>query len=238
MNHDVGISILRLDRIEAATLETEPFCWATVDGLFDVAIAKELVAHYPLELYRRVVGNDGEKSYEYEVRELVPLGDDRPVRSHQLAPIWRTLATGLASGPYRAAVSKLTGCDLSSVPIEVNVFHYGPGASLGAHSDLADKIVTHVLYFNETWPTGNGGCLRILRSADIHDFVTEILPIVGTSSVVVRSERSFHGVTPVSLGSNDSRRSVTVTFYRRGSVSTMWPPGEDFGLHPYRPTRE
>ena len=49
--------------------------------------------------------------------------------------------------------------------------------------------------------------------------------IVGNSSVLVRSEKSWHAVSRVAESSRCSRRSVTVTFYRPGSVSTMWPPG-------------
>src|SRR5262249_6988027 len=34
-------------------------------------------------------------------------------------------------------------------------------------------------------------------------------------------------------GSSTSRRSMTVTFYRPGSISTMWPPGDAASLHSY-----
>ena len=44
-----------------------------------------------------------------------------------------------------------------------------------------------------------------------------------------------HAVSRVVDGSETSRRSVTVTFYKPGSVSTMWPPGEEPALHPYPP---
>jgi Rps23 Pro-64 3,4-dihydroxylase Tpa1-like proline 4-hydroxylase len=117
--------------------------------------------------------------------------------------------------------------------MEVNVFHYGPGGSLGAHKDLPEKIVTHVLYFNRSWNSADGGCLSILRSADPTDQVAEILPIVGNSSVIVRSENSWHAVSRVVNHSAASRRSITVTFYRPGSVSTMWPPGDTAPLHRY-----
>ena len=216
-------------------LEDSPYRWGTVDELFDGTIADQLVSTYPAEAYRTVVGNDGEKAYEYEARALVAMGNDRPEHPELLSPVWRTLADELVSAPYRTAMSALTECDLASVPIEVNVFHYGPGSSLGAHSDLADKVVTHILYFNENWNPALGGCLRILQSPDINDVVAEIEPSVGGSSVIVRSELSYHAVTPVAPTCTDSRRSMTVTFYRPGSVSTLWPPHEHFVLHAHRP---
>jgi Rps23 Pro-64 3,4-dihydroxylase Tpa1-like proline 4-hydroxylase len=107
------------------------------------------------------------------------------------------------------------------------VFHYGPGAWLGPHVDLADKIVTHVLYFNGEWDPADGGCLEILRSSQMHDSACIIAPIVGSSAVLVRSDRSWHAVSRVDPLCTRSRRSVTVTFYRDDAVSTMWPPGDD-----------
>jgi hypothetical protein len=52
-------------------------------------------------------------------------------------------------------------------------------------------------------------------------------------AVLVRSDDSWHAVSRVVDGSESSRRSVT--FYKPGSVSTMWPPGEEPALHPYPP---
>jgi hypothetical protein len=86
---------------------------------------------------------------------------------------------------------------------------------------------------NHTWKESDGGCLAILRSGDERDLVTAILPVVGNSAVLVRSDRSWHAVQRVAQGSTKSRRSVTVTFYRPGSVSPMWPPGDTTPLHRY-----
>ena len=130
-------------------------------------------------------------------------------------------------------MSSLTGLDLSSAPLEVNVFHYPPGGSLGAHPDLRDKIVTHALYFNQSWNTEDGGCLTILRSSNAGDIVQAVSPVVGNSAVLVRSDKSWHAVTPVVKSCRLSRRSLTATFYRPGSVSTMWPPGDNTPLHDY-----
>jgi hypothetical protein len=101
---------------------------------------------------------------------------------------------------YRNALSALTGCDLSDLPLEVNIFHYGPGASLGAHADLPDKVVTHVLYFNDTWDPDNGGCLSILREKDKSTVVAQIPPLAGNSVVLVRSDNSWHAVSRVVNG--------------------------------------
>jgi hypothetical protein len=67
-----------------------------------------------------------------------------------------------------------------------------------------------------------GGCLQILRSHDPRDVVAELPPKLGTASVLVRSERSWHAVSPVTRGARSPRRSLAVTWFRAGAVSPAW----------------
>jgi hypothetical protein len=220
-------------RIRNHVLARDPFDWAFMDNLYAPNDAADLAATYPTDHFKTVNGYDGEKGYSYESRCLVGMGSPTPSFPEGLSPAWRQLANDLVSPGYREAMSQLTGRDLSQFAIEANVFHFGPGAWLGPHVDLKDKIVTHVLYFNKTWDRNNGGCLAILRSSDMADEVSEILPVVGNCSVIVRSKKSWHAVKRVAEHCRESRRSVTVTFYAPGSVSTMWPPGDQTPLHDY-----
>ena len=132
-------------------------------------------------------------------------------------------------------MSRLTGLGLASLPVEVNVFHFGPGDWQGPHLDLKDKVATHIFYFNEARHSDEGGFFRVLGSKNPDDVAAEIAPVVGNSAVVVRSEESWHMVSKVSAASSTTRRSMTVTLYRPGSVSTMWPPGDAALLHRYPP---
>jgi SM-20-related protein len=225
--------MIDLDRIRTSKLEREPYRWAAIDRLFSRADAERLASSFPSDHYKLVSGYGGEKDYEYEARELIAMGGGKISHAWKLSDAWRSLAEDFLSQSYRNALSELTRCDLSTAPLEVNVFHYGPGASLGVHSDLADKIVTHVLYFNDSWDPKNGGCLSILSAKDPHAVVAEIQPIVGNSAVLVRSADSWHAVSPVVRDCRASRRSLTATFYRAGSVSSMWPPEERPSLHDY-----
>ena len=220
--------------IARRTLSQDPFPWAFIGDLFSKGDAEELAASFPRDHFKTVAGYDGEKGYEYEARSLIGMGKRAPSHAGSLSPAWRALAEDLLSPDYRSAIARLTGRDeLARVPIEVNVFHYGPAAWLGPHVDLKDKLATHILYFNRVWDRNDGGCLTILRSSDPADVAAEIEPRVGGSSVVVRSERSWHAVSRVASGCAESRRSMTITFYRPGSVSTLWPPGDRTRLHDY-----
>jgi SM-20-related protein len=69
--------------------------------------------------------------------------------------------------------------------------------------------MTQVFYFNESWDLRDGGCLNILRSADMSNSITEIPPFVGNSSVL-RSNNSWHSVSRVANGCRTSAASGRV----------------------------
>lgn len=228
-----GERVIDLQRIANGALQTDPYQWATVDGLYSARDAAALADTFPTDHYKRVEAYGGEKDYAYDARLLIGMGANEVAHREHLSDAWRRLADALLAPAYRNAVAALTGCDLSEAKLEVNVFHYGPGASLGAHPDLPDKLVTHVLYFNHAWNPADGGCLTILRSNDPASKVAEIPPVVGNSAILVRSDASWHAVSPVVSDTPLSRRSLTATFYRPDSVSSMWPPGDETPLRGY-----
>ena len=225
--------MIQIDRIRRHALSRQPYEWAAIDRLYSHADAAALVESYPRDRFKTVTGYDGEKGYQYEARSLVHMGATIATGPEGLSSSWRRLVDDLLSNDYRAALGAMSGLDLSTAPLEVNLFHYGAGAWLGPHVDLKDKVVTHVLYFNRDWNPREGGCLQILRSRQMTDIDCEILPNVGNSALIVRSEKSWHGVARVAPECVRSRRSVTVTFYRPGAISTMWPPGDQSTLHDF-----
>jgi hypothetical protein len=225
--------ILNFNRLASCSLFTKPYEWAAVDKLFIPKDATALADTYPCDKFKTVKGYDGEKSYAYEARPLVHLGGTSVAFSEGLSESWRRLASDLLSPSYRDAMSRLTGRDLSTAPMEAYVCHFGTDAWLGPHLDLKDKVLTHVFYFNKEWDAADGGCLKILNSSKMDDEVGTISPIVGNSSVIVRSDKSWHAVSKVVKNSPESRRSMNVIFYRPGAKSTMWPEGDATPLHSY-----
>ena len=227
--------MIDLSQILRHSLQTQPYAWAAIGNLFSPTDGAALAASFPRDHFK-TISYYGERDYEYEARALIAMGADAVSHPEELSEAWLALARDLLTPAYRVALSQLSGCDLTTAQMEVNVFHYGPGANLGPHSDLEDKVVTHILYFNPSWNREDGGCLTILRSSDPADIAAEVDPIVGNSAVVVRSEKSWHAVSHVVKGCRRSRRSLTATFYREGSVSTMWPPGDSTPLDRYEAT--
>ncbi len=225
--------MIDLRRIAEGSLESKPYRWAVIDGLFSEADASALASTFPSDHFKRQAGYGGDKVFDFRVRSLIRAGEDSISHSEELSGEWRALGHDFLSHGYRAAVSSLLGFDLADTDLEVNVFHYPAGTSHGAHPDHRDKIVTHVLYFNDSWNEADGGCLTILGSGDTRDVVRSVSPVVGNSAVLVRSDNSWHAVSPVSKSCRRTRRSLTATFFRSGSPITMWPPGDATPLYDY-----
>jgi hypothetical protein len=110
------------------------------------------------------------------------------------------------------------------------VWRWPNSAHLGPHLDMRQKIATHIFYLNAGWNTWWGGCLRILNSKDEEDVVAEIPPRIGNASILVRSDRSWHTVTPVTAAPVP-RRSLIVTWFHPGSESNTWYEDEDGNVH-------
>ena len=229
--------MMDLNRMAQQRLETEPYQWAVVDRLFSANDAADLAATFPRDHYKRFADYGGEKDLQFEARALIGMGEHSVSRHEELSSSWSRLANDFLSPHYREAMSALTGLDLTTAELEVNLFHYPPGGELGAHTDFRDKLASHVLYFNPSWDDDDGGCLSILRSPDPRDIVRTVSPVVGNSAVVIRSDHSWHVVSPVAKNCLLSRRSLTAAFHRPGSRSAMWPPGDSTPLHTYRTSR-
>lgn len=225
--------ILDTHAILNSDLREHPYPWTVFDDLFSAADIRDLVDTFPRDSFKFLADYAGEKDYEYEARQLTPMGAAAVVNAAELSQAWVRLGADLTSAEYRTAMSLLVARDLTDAVLEVNVFHYGPRANLGPHTDLEDKIVTHIIYFNDAWDPAHGGHLTILGSQDPVDIVAEVPPTAGTSAIIVRCDNSWHAVTRVSDAAGASRRSVTATFYRPGAHSTMWPAGDQRPLHRY-----
>lgn len=214
---------LDLQAIRSASLRTDPYRWGLVGPLFAPASAARLATRFPDHDAEQRSGDDGRRQWRYRVRSLVAMGASAPTRPASLDPLWRSLGDVLASAAYREAISALTGVDLTDHALEANAFAYPVGSFQDPHPDLPEKVVTHVMWFNQNWRAEHGGCLRILRSKDPDDVAEELLPLLGWSAVFVRSDDSWHAVPEVIAGAPTDRRAVVATFHLPGSRSSMWP---------------
>jgi hypothetical protein len=211
-----GAGVLQLSAVEHATLQVEPYCWATLDGVLEGSAAAELARTFPSDGFASDERLVGAKSYRFRSRRLVERHGSTP--SGTLPPLWQALIGALSDPAYRDALASLTGVALERAEQELTLWRYDGGCWLAPHPDRQDKLLSHILYFNRSWDARFGGTLRILRSADVHDVAAEIAPSTSTSVVIVRSDRSWHAVTPVHPEAGDIARLSLASIFYRGDV--------------------
>ncbi|WP_236792406.1 2OG-Fe(II) oxygenase family protein [Amycolatopsis sp. GM8] len=187
---------------------SEPYRWlATHPGeLFDLAVARDLVSSFPTDGFERrdATGRPAGKTYRNYSRTIVGPGSGPPA---DLPALWRGLVADLTSAAYGRDVARLLGQPVAAA-VEIRLVRHAPGDWLGPHTDRADKLFSHIIYFNEDWRAEFGGRLDILGGNDSAAVVASVVPELGASALLARGPDSWHQVSDVDPGMARSRASL------------------------------
>lgn len=182
------MSILDLDAFERAPLLRDPCDFCVVPGFVRAEALEAVNRDYP---------------------EISDAGN-LPLEELRFGPAFEALLDELRGPAVRGRLGARLGVDLAGLPTKVTVRRFAEPSDGAIHNDSRTKLVTALVYLNETWPHA-GGRLRLLRSSrSLDDYAVEVPPERGTLVVFRRSERSFHGFEPVEA----ERRSVQVSWVR------------------------
>jgi SM-20-related protein len=119
-----------------------------------------------------------------------------PVDQLAFGSTFRTLLDELNSDEFREAFEEKFGIELTGRPTITTVRGRCGPADGKIHTDSLTKIITVLIYMNESWDQP-GGRLRLLRSShDLNDIIVEVPPIGGTLLAFKRSNNSWHGHEP------------------------------------------
>jgi hypothetical protein len=150
---------------------------------FDHAV----VPHFIAQEHLRAIATDFPK---------VPGPGSHPPSVLRIEGAFKALMEELDSPALRMRIAEKFGVDLQGRPSIYTVRGFLRAKDGVVHSDSKTKIITLLLYLNETWEL-DGGRLRLLRSQDsLDDPAVEITPQGGTLLVFRRSDRSWHGHKP------------------------------------------
>jgi SM-20-related protein len=165
---------LRLDDFRATPLVREPFQHLIVSGFIGAVALKAINADYP----------------------KISTPGSFPVDQVSFGPAFQTMLDELESDAFREAFEEKFGLDLSGRPTVTTVRGRCDARDGKIHTDSTSKIITVLIYMNESWEQG-GGRLRLLRSADnLNDMIIEVPPVAGTLLAFKRSDNSWHGHEP------------------------------------------
>jgi len=108
---------------------------------------------------------------------------------------------------FREIISGKLGLDLRDRPMVITLRGQSRAKDGRIHTDSKSKMATILIYFNEQWESETGR-LRILRSENMEDFVSEVAPNVGTMIAFKVTDNCWHGY-PAFEG---LRQSIQINF--------------------------
>jgi hypothetical protein len=165
---------LRLDRLQSATLNRDPFDFLFVPGAVDIQELPEIVRDFP----------------------EVPAGGSFDAGALDGGPAFRRLLDQIRSDAFRTSIEEKFETRLSPYPLHITVRGQVRGRDGAIHTDSKDKILTGLIYLNPGWEEP-GGRLRLLRDGEnIDSYALEVPPVDGNMIVFRRGERSWHGHLP------------------------------------------
>ena len=146
---------LRLETFRATPLVREPFPHLIVSGFIGPQALAAINADYP----------------------KISTSGSFPVDQVGFGPAFQTLLDELESDAFREAFEEKFGLDLSGRPTVTTVRGRCDARDGKIHTDSTSKIITVLIYMNESWQD-TGGRLRLLRSADnLDDIIAEVPPV-------------------------------------------------------------
>jgi SM-20-related protein len=168
------MALLDLDALRQAAVAQEPFRFTVVPDFISPANATAIREDFPNIVYPGLL----------------------PVEATAYGPRFGDLIQELQSASVARAFSEKFDIDLDGRPVMLTVRGRCQEKDGRIHTDSAAKLVTALLYFNESWEP-RGGRLRLLRRPDdLDDIIAEVPPDAGTLVAFRRSDCSFHGHEP------------------------------------------
>lgn len=165
---------LNIEKLRQAKLAAEPFQYIIVPAFLGAETVRRVNATYP----------------------PINSGGSFPVESLDTGMAVKEVIEELDGPEFQAAIEEKFGVLLSGRPKMYSLRGYTRAKDGQIHTDSKDKIITVLLYLNESWPHERGR-LRLLRNGkDVDDYVAEVPPDNGTLLVFKRSENSWHGHHP------------------------------------------
>lgn len=168
------MSILDFDAFRRTPLVREPFDYLIVPQFLKPAAIPAISSDYP----------------------EIALGGSFPLGHLTYGPAFDALQAALQGEEMRKIFEEKFAIDLSNRPTTLTVRGRCRMKDGKIHIDSRSKLITVLLYMNQSWEAP-GGRLRLLRSQhDINDVIAETPPAQGTLVCFRNTTNAWHGHLP------------------------------------------
>jgi len=167
---------LDIDALKRARVQTDPFPYLIVPGFVRAQALPAIGADFP------VISHPG----------------SFPLSTLSYGPAFGAFVDDLESAEMTAIVAEKLGMDLNSSPTMITVRGQSRAADGKIHTDSRTKLVTALIYMNDSWESPKGR-LRLVRSEhDLNAIVAEVPPEQGTLLLFKNEPNAWHGFEPFS----------------------------------------
>jgi hypothetical protein len=116
-----------------------------------------------------------------------------PLSTLQYGPAFTAFMDAIQGRAMAEGVGKKLDMDLVASPTMVTVRGQSRAADGKIHTDSRTKLVTALIYMNDSWESPKGR-LRLVRSqSDLNDVIAEVPPEQGTLLVFRNDPNAWHG---------------------------------------------
>ncbi|MEZ5934139.1 MAG: 2OG-Fe(II) oxygenase [Alphaproteobacteria bacterium] len=165
------MALLNIGAFRETPLQTEPFEYLTVPGFVRQERIADILKDYP----------------------AIDKGGSYPLIALDYGPVFRELCDELQGPALRDAFAEKFDMDLTERPTTLTVRGCCRAKDGQIHTDSDTKLITVLVYLNETWDA-DGGRLRLLRSADsLDDMIAEVPPEAGSMVCFRNRDNAWHG---------------------------------------------
>ena len=197
--------LTNLNALRAARVETDPYDYLVVPGFLDALSLEQVNSDYP----------------------PIDSAANHTLESLTYGAAFEQLIQELQGAEFAAVLGKHFDMDLVSLPTTVTVRKFCERTDGNIHTDHKSKVITVLVYFNETWDN-KAGQLRLLRSKDdIENYAAQVIPSGGNLLAFRRTDHSWHGHTQF-VG---ERRMVQINYLDQGLFAVVAQRASRLGTH-------
>jgi hypothetical protein len=211
----MALNAARLADRHDAFVSAEPFPHVAIDNFIDTAACRAIAAEYPTFDEAKSLGFSFKAVNE---RKKIQITDQA-----RFPPAVKQLSDFLASPGFLVDLSALTGIPnlLADEKLFGGGMHMtGPHGRLDVHVDFNRgegelyRRLNLLLYLNPEWDESWGGQIE-LWNAEVTECALRLSPALGRCLIFETSQRSFHGVAPLTCPPDRVRRSFAAYYYTK-----------------------
>lgn len=178
--------ILKLDALKDAQVNTQPYPYFVVENALADDEVQTVIQNFPK------IGQGG----SYNIGDV------------ELAPDFDRFLKSLDSQEFRQILTDKFDVDVMEHPMMITLRGYSRQKDGRIHTDSKTKLLTILIYLNESWEAQEGR-LRILNNdKDMNDYVEEVNAGPGTLIAFKVTDNGWHGYVPY----EGQRQSIQINF--------------------------